>query len=329
MRNACCENGDRETMLRKNPRGGFTLVELLVVIAIIGILIALLLPAVQAAREAARRSQCTNHLRQIGLAMHNYHTSFGTLPYATGVHYPNPDPSVHGTFSNGGTWCVFLLPYLEQQALYDEFDLNQHMKHPSNAEAVTQVVSTFLCPSDPQSANPVFDNRYPHNPTTALGLWYPVSIGPTEMDQCPFCDPPTPSEDNYCCQGNNFGSNFPRQNSVGMFGRHTSRIRLEDIKDGTSNTIMAGETLPGHCEFMGAFSVNFNCSGTGIPLNTMEGADDPTGQWYRKCGFKSLHSGGANFVMGDASVHFFPETINYRLYNNLGTRDGGELAQVP
>lgn len=305
----------------------FTLVELLVVIAIIGILIALLLPAVQAAREAARRGQCANHLHQIGVAMHNYHSTHGMLPFACGNWNSVP---------RTGTWAAFLLPYLEQQAVYDQFDFNVEMRDPKNAQVVQSIIPTYICPSDPEAATPVFTNRYPHNPNPAFGLWYPVSIGPTFMDGCPFCpggkrpwqctDP-----DVFCCQGCNFGSSGPPGNSVGMFGRYAMKIRLEYVKDGTSNTIMAGETLPGHCKFMGAFAPNFCVSGTSIPLNIME--DDRkmsvTETWYISCGFKSKHPGGANFIMGDASVHFFAESIDYKLYNALGTREGGEPVSVP
>ena len=258
---------------KRGWRRGFTLVELLVVITIIGILISLLLPAVQAAREAARQAQCTNHLKQIGLAMHNYHAQNGVLRYAAG--YENPDPTAtYGYFAPGGTWCALLLPFLEKQTIYDRFDFSRYMGDPVNATVVTEYVGAFICPSDPAASNPVFTDRYAQ-------------------------------------------------------GRHTSRIRLIDIEDGTSNTLMAGETLPRHCWFMGAYTSNFNVSGTGIPLNTMEGADDPPHAWSRTRGYKSMHPGGANFAMGHGSVHFFPESIDYRLYNNLGTRDGREVASVP
>ena len=318
--------------MRKNAAGGFTLVELLVVIAIIGILIALLLPAVQAAREAARRAQCTNHLKQIGLAMHNYHDTHKVLPYANGYTYPVPGQQ--GYFGRGGTWAAFILPFIEQQPLYDTFDFNTFMGDPVNSEAVAQVVPNYICPSDPQSSEPIFTDRYAqgsHNLTTGLGLWYPVSIGPTHMDRCPFCEEPKENPDDpdsYCCQGWNFGSNSPSRNSTGMFGRHPTRIRLEHISDGTSHTFMAGETLPSHCVFMAAYQPNFCVSGTSIPLNTMEENHDGY-YWYRTCGYKSRHPGGANFVMGDASVHFIPETIDLKLYNELGTRAGGEAAFLP
>ena len=133
---------------RQRPTLGFTLVELLVVIAIIGILIALLLPAVQAAREAARRMQCTNNLKQIGLAMHNYHDSMKCLPFASAY---NAGPF----YQNVGTWAAFILPYLELQTHYDLFDFTHPMKYDSdstNKEAVTTVVAVYLCPSDPQSS---------------------------------------------------------------------------------------------------------------------------------------------------------------------------------
>ncbi len=117
-----------------------------------------------------------------------------------------------------------------------------------------------------------------------------------------------------------------------MFARHTRKIRFEDVIDGTTNTIMAGETLPGHCIHNVAFGGNFPMAGTTIPLNTMEGkggTSHNTSQHWRACGFKSLHSGGANFMLGDASVRFFSESIDYRVYNELGTRAGGEVVTLP
>ena len=310
-------------------RKAFTLVELLVVIAIIGILIALLLPAVQAAREAARRSQCSNNMKQIGLALHNYHTAFGALPFGTGGRIGTPDYAI------AGTWAAMILPYMEQQPLFDQFDFRVPMDHANNAPAVETVVAGYTCPSDPASGTPVLDNRAPgyNNPSRAMGIWYPACMGPTHMDQCVFCPDTTPNANNWCCQGWNFGSTagsgIASGTFAGMFGRHPTSIRFRDVLDGLSNTLMVGETLPKHCRWNSAYAPNFPTSSTNIPLNTMEDAGDSTSNWWRTCGFKSRHSGGANFALGDGSVTFLSESIDFQLYNAMGTRDGGEVAQLP
>jgi prepilin-type N-terminal cleavage/methylation domain-containing protein len=303
-------------------KSGFTLIELLVVITIIGILIALLLPAVQSAREAARRIQCTNNLKQIGLAMHNYESAVKKLPFASGY-----------IIAQTGTWASFILPHLEQQPLYNSFNFKLHMKDPANATAILTVVVGYTCPSD--TSEPILDNRREagsNNPQKVMGMAYPVSMGPTHYDYCDFCplkknaasDP-----DTYCCQGWNFGTN-PAANHTGMFGRYPRSTTFAQVKDGLSNTIMAGETLPGQCLWNGAYVQNFPLAGTTIPLNTFEGNNDgKDGTWWRACGFKSNHPGGACFVMGDGSVHFFQAQIDYKLYNQLGTIKGGEPVTLP
>lgn len=320
----------RYNSMLPNRRGGFTLVELLVVIAIIGILIALLLPAVQAAREAARRMECSNHLKQIGLAMHNYHGTYSALPF--GCSWPP-------TTTTTGSWAAFILPYLEQQTVYDLFDFNLSLCDPANEQAVKTVIPAYICPSDPQAGEPLIAGRTQpqHNPLNSMALWYPVSMGPTfdstsPSSGCVFCPEPKSAAtdpDTYCCQGFNLGSSSPLGNFVGMFGRYQKSIRFAYVTDGLSNTIMVGETLPAHCIFNGAYHMNFPMSATHIPLNNMETDEGQGGLWFRTCGFKSLHPGGANFLMGDGSVHFLSESIDYRLFNGLGTRAGGEVGNVP
>jgi prepilin-type N-terminal cleavage/methylation domain-containing protein/prepilin-type processing-associated H-X9-DG protein len=318
---------------RTSRRRAFTLVELLVVIAIIGILIALLLPAVQAAREAARRVQCANHLKQIGIALHAYHDNHGVLPFASGYRYD--PPGSWQVDSRTGTWAAFILPHMEQQAVYDLFDFDYRLSHPVNKKAVATVIPTYICPSDPQSAEPIFEYRdcivSSLHPRPALGLWYPASMGPTHNDRCVYCPLPknTASDpDSYCCQGYNYGSREPENNSVGMFGRFPIGVRFRDVSDGLSNTIAAGETLPGQCVYNGAYAANFPLAGTTIPINIFEVCLAPPGCHVRACGFKSLHPSGANFLMGDGSVHFVNEFIDYRLYNELGTRAGGESVRL-
>jgi prepilin-type N-terminal cleavage/methylation domain-containing protein/prepilin-type processing-associated H-X9-DG protein len=296
----------------------FTLVELLVVIAIIGILIALLLPAVQAAREAARRSQCTNNLKQIGLALHNYADSHEVLPYGTNGCCTPP----------GGTWSAFILPFLEQGPVYEQFDFGLRMDiAPNETIAGQSVIPGYVCPSDPDGSEPI-RGRFSHNPTPSMALWYPASIGPTHDDGCFYCDQPKSSDtdpDTYCCCGWNYGT--WNRSSCGVFGRHVSAIAVSHIKDGTSNTIMAGESLPGQCSFHSVFGHNFPLAATHIPINNPY--NDNPDDWRRSCGYKSRHPGGANFLLCDGSVRFFPETIDYRLYNGLGTRDGKEVCSPP
>ncbi len=316
-------------------RAAFTLVELLVVIAIIGILVALLLPAVQQAREAARRMQCSNNLKQIGLALHNYHTNHGTLPYGSDY-----------TTGNSYTWAMAILPFVEQQNHYDLFDQTKPLVDAANKVACETPQKVYLCPSDPQSRSPILQKRGDSpdlnggttNPSNSAMLSYTGSMGPTHPDNCPLCPDTVPSATNWCCQGCNFGSygggcGMSDGTFAGMFGRWHTSVSFDDVRDGLTNTIMAGETLPGHYVWNGAFCPNFPVSGMSVPINTMEQDDGQhSGSlqlWAITSGYKSLHSGGALFVIGDGSVHFLSESIDHKLYAELGTRSGGEVVTLP
>jgi type II secretory pathway pseudopilin PulG len=302
----------------------------LVVIAIIGVLVALLLPAVQAAREAARRSQCQNNLHQLAIALQNYHSGKGALPQAT---YYNET----GHPLKGGLWTVLIMPYMEQQSIFAAFDLTvlNTMDNPKNRAIIRQVIPTFICPTDPASQEPVMKGRaisHPSiNPDVALGLWYPASMGPTSTDLCVFCPlkkTSANSPDSYCCQGWNYGTQMPENNSTGMFGRFPRGFKFSQCLDGLSATILLGESLPDQCVYNSAFAPNFPLAGTTIPLNMLNESTQAYGEHVRACGYKSWHAGGAQFAMSDASVQFFSENIDYRLYNELGTRNGQEAVSL-
>lgn len=312
-------------------RSGFTLVELLVVIAIIAMLVTLLLPAVQAAREAARRSSCLNNLRQVGLGLINYESAHGHLPF--GSDYPKSTT----------TWAASILPFVEAQAHYDLFDFDKPMRDRANQQGRMTPVSMYMCVSDPSSANkPILDQRGDspgHNPSESAMLSYPGSMGPTHPDNCPFCPDNKPSADNWCCQGCNFGTfgggcQMDDGSFVGMFGRYEKTIALKRVTDGMSKTILAGETIPSHYVWNGAFVPNFPVSSMSIPINTMERDDNKHGGhslilWAITSGFKSYHPGGANFAIGDGSARFISDSIDHQLYAALGTRAGNETVAIP
>ena len=313
-------------MRRTRKDRAFTLVELLVVIAIIGVLVALLLPAVQSARESARRATCLSNLRQIALGVIQYHEDFGILPAGSPTCCTVP----------GSLWTTSTFPYLEEQALFDAFDFTRPFNQgPENLNACQQTVPTFICPSGTRASAPLFTDRFPHNPTTAVGIWYTACMGPTMPDRCPFCpEGETPGPGNYCCQGNNFGTNegngYPEGNSVGMFGRHRlPRVSFAKVTDGVSKTILIGESLPEECVFFSICATNFTVSSTSIPLNTRISDGGQGVRWWETSGFKSEHPGGAHLAMGDGSARFVGESIDYRIYNELGTRAGEEPASLP
>src|SRR4051794_34073765 len=191
----------------ESHRRGFTLIELLVVIAIIGVLIALLLPAVQSAREAARRSQCTNNLKQIGLAMHNYHSTYDSFPMLNGI----PAKSIDGSGIHGPSVLAFLLNNMEQTAMYNAFNFNIGAVAGAaanytviNATVFNSQIGAFLCPSDPGST------------AYRRGSSYSCSIGP----QFNF----------YSTVNVSWGT------GVGMFA-HLAAFGLRDCTDGSSATV--------------------------------------------------------------------------------------------
>ena len=266
--------------------------------------------------------------------MHNYHGAHNSLPYACASASPANYSGTPSLSAKGGVWTTMILPYIEMSGLYGQIDFNKHVQELPTS-VVTTVIPMYVCPSDPSANHPVMSDRYSYcNPPVAMALWYAGSMGPTQPDQCSYCSKLTPSPINYCCQGNDWGelagNGYGAGNSVGMFGRYHNPISFDMVTDGLSNTLLLGETLPEQCTFFSAFAVNFNIATTEIPLNTMEtDATAPGTSWWRTSGFKSLHAGGANFAMADGSITFLSETIDYKLYNNLGTRAGGEMVQVP
>lgn len=336
-------------------RRGFTLVELLVVIAIIGILIALLLPAVQAAREAARRSQCQNNMKQIALGLQGYHSTYNTLPHGASYQLDLTTAINPGT-DRSGTWASSILPYMEEEALHEKFDFSLHMSEPANAAALAVIVPTFTCPSDDKSQNPIFPGRCTcctSGPGTAHASWYLGSMGPVPAPStgtCPYCPAgTTPSLANYCCQGGTGGAAndapgiFSRANRNGAVGQRYKPVAFQDVLDGLANTIIVGETLPSHSGHNTLFTNNFPLLATNIPVNTMKGAGwngfnvDPyslptgfhDGTDQEKQGIKSLHPGAANIAMCDGSVRFIRQSISYVVFCAMGTRKYGETITLP
>lgn len=306
---------------------GFTLIELLVVIAIIAVLIALLLPAVQQAREAARRSQCKNNLKQLALALHNYHDSFGLFP-------PGSFAGVYAQYVSGGLdgsrkcWMQMILPYIDQAPMYNQ--LTPYFNSGTDMLSVPQSIITtkinvLQCPSDPAAGKVSSQSQ------GFIGN-YVLCSGPQD---------PTTS-----VNGNTQGLKLN-----GMFyGISSTKVR--DVTDGTSNTVMGAELIvvpdsgtdPGGCyggiyDYRGAY---YNSTSWGILFTTLNPPNTSVpDQLWNACGSipnarcsgcaqssnlvhsRSMHVGGAHAMLGDGAIRFISSNIDRNLFQAIGGRNDG------
>lgn len=308
-------------------KSGFTLIELLVVIAIIATLVALLLPAVQQARESARRSSCKNNLKQIGLALHNYHDTFNTLPpgYMRRTY-------TYSTFSGPGwAWGTFILPQVEQGPLYDSLRIDQQFLAPTPTlqPLVQTPLSVYRCPSTPDvTVNEKYltTGEYAFAASTYKGIFGDFNTQ--------FNDP-----DDNCSLV--IGSCISGEN--GSFGPNSS-VKFRDITDGLSNTAMIGEvpykgngrnTADGlsKMDYYGSVwaGVATGSAGSNVAvIQTLRGvtAAGSNENLYRINGtnsysFGSHHKGGAQFVMGDGAVRFLSENLDGSIQNRVAARADG------
>ncbi|QDT67039.1 DUF1559 domain-containing protein [Calycomorphotria hydatis] len=323
-------------------RKGFTLIELLVVIAIIAILIALLLPAVQQAREAARRSACKNNLKQLGLALHNYHDSHRAFPIGQGI-----DSDVCGgtdTSNRRAPWTVLILPFIEQTALYKQFNMEAQFEGTyaespnsttNNGIPSQEIVVAYHCPSFP------FPDQLHTN-------YFGVMGGGANLSECQSAS----------LIGRNFWTN-------GILYQN-SKVKMKDVTDGTSNCFILGETKyqlgpngrgdshrTGWASTMrgtGSSVAGTVAAATDVKINEYDG-DGNTGDTgfgptsasafgtvgvngvssgnanhhLQGRAFGSYHVGGTHFCMADGSVHFLSENIDITTYQNLAIRNDGNV----
>jgi prepilin-type N-terminal cleavage/methylation domain-containing protein/prepilin-type processing-associated H-X9-DG protein len=321
-------------MKTRTKRHAFTLIELLVVIAIIGVLVALLLPGVQAARESARRTQCSNNLKQLGIAAHNFHDTHNKLPSSVRPAGLTPLPRIAG--------LTFLLQYLEGTNLYDQYNQSQNWHAPANLPVTSNRVATFLCPSTP-------------NPGRLDGLpeaspWVGNLVAVTDYS-------PTISVDQRL-----FTAGLVDRAGDGILVKN-GEPRFADVLDGLSNTVLYAESagrpflyrrglkigdLPNQRVNAGGWSrpaSDFSVDGSSYDGATLPGpcavnctngedvgstvfphpyyGSEGTGETF------AFHPGGANVVLGDGSVRLISATTNIREYAKLVTRAEREVAIAP
>ena len=315
---------------------GFTLVELLVVIAIIGILIALLLPAVQAAREAARRAECQNKLKQIGLALHNYHDINKQFPPGA-QHNVYKQPKTNNSFIKGTSWLVFILPQMEQQAVFEKYNFTQSYTSSNNEKVANIEIAGYKCPSGPgdRSGNSSESSGGVRNHTTH---YYGV-MGPSDRKN--------PSKITIAGKTYSYVVGSPTGNSAyatdGVLQQYRDQpgsittgriINFRDILDGTSNTLVVAERSnhlpPGQVNDYRSW-----CRGNNGGSGTTKNVTYPINStFYNKSNnfndisFGSNHPGGCQFALGDGSVRFIRETISLNIYRALASMKHREVAAI-
>ena len=294
-------------------RRAFTLVELLVVIAIIGVLVALLLPAVQAAREAARRTQCKNNMKQIGLAIHNYHDAMRSFPPG----YISSNPGIPGSTSwcrSGGVqrapWTVLILPFTEQGNLHSQFNFNVVFQSTSNQmngpnDAVIVPMKMYQCPSDVRLEIQAGDVN------TSRKKYWSSYFGVQGGGAAPDCG------NTGCSAANERGMYVSGMLFAG------SKLGFQNVTDGTANVFLIGETRYGGAAWAAsakqdscAYARNLAGAQDAINLHKGTGVHDTRG-------FSSYHPNGCGFTMVDGSVHFVSQNIDINIYRQLGRRDDG------
>ncbi|MBC8874760.1 MAG: DUF1559 domain-containing protein [Planctomycetes bacterium] len=331
-------------------RRAFTLVELLVVIAIIGILVALLLPAIQAAREAARRTHCTNNIKNLALACHNYHDTYKMFPLNYGQ-WSRGHPINHGGQTS---WMAQILPFIEHQSLYDAIDFGYGVgtdprnttqgagtDGPSNEWVAWQSVPAFICPSDTHDGKMDLNRANYRNPRSDR-MWgvnnYKGCAGANwgwgsfRVTGGSLVATPYGNTSNGLDRGNGI---FHRGNNDPSPGVH----KIAGVRDGTNNTFMIGEAVPQWCTHTWWWWCNGATATTAIPFNAPavcrntgnydKDLFDCRGNWQNNYSFKSRHPGGGNFAMGDASTRYITNDINLTLYRRLGSMMDGEAVALP
>lgn len=309
--------------LHPRNRRAFTLLELLVVLAIIGVLIGLLLPAVQKVREAAARAACISNLKQLALAVHDYSDTQGALPCGQFL-----GPYGVGPNSQAWSWLARLLPYVEQQNISQSGGIP--VKTLQGSGVLADRVSIFFCPSD---------NAVSVGVTEHAGNFEGIPVGLTNYKGvsgsnwgADFQDHIVVLQTDWRHLGTN-GSYDGLANGDGMMYRSdwTRPLRLLAVTDGTSNTFMIGEDVPALNDWC-SWPYSNNAYGTcAIPPNVQRpggGSYDPN-DWQNTWSFRSRHSGGLNFALADGSVHFITTAIDLELYRALATMAGGEPVSPP
>jgi len=298
----------------KKQSNGFTLIELLVVIAITGILMALLLPAVQSVREAARRAHCANNQRQVGMALHMHHSSMRHLPFGW-LSGEDPLTDLEWTLDKPGwSWATRILAFMEQANLQDKIDWGMILYRDPMTDVRESRIDLFLCPSDPGP------EQFQVDFTVKIKRKYEAAV----HDEITL----------------NYSVNLARSNYSGMFGTkdiatnlgdgdglffRNSKLHFRDITDGLSNTFLTGERTSevGPSTWVGLIPEVENAAAF-ILGSTQHRPNSPE----IAGSFGSSHPGGTHFLTSDGAVSFVSDSIDFAIYQNMSTRAGGEIGHL-